>query len=1383
MNNLTTRKIILGLLMVLVLGFGVQGVAEAITRPSGQTEAHLNTVDPDVHDVGGTETVPTTDIAPDRANLRETVSITRSSGITLTGDFYGLSSVTLTEVDDDLTNTDNGGSFTYTRDGRTQTISGTATGTIGITFTAKGTQWVKISATDYDDPDVDNDFSGGWSATYTYYVKGPGTSTTTTTLLGLSNGYKTGIFADGTHRERIHTGDGSHYDVTYTTIPVGAMAQIENTEGALGSLEALNNKVTSSAFDVLLQANATYQVTAKVKGSDPGVETVGTYIIGSPRLTVGYPDNPDGVGVDGPTSPVTPGSKGSGGRINQVLSAAFNARVTDQNITTQAANVDSTTNAVPGVVVTFRVSGGGDAGGYLVFDSANAGTLVSSNNRAMFNSNGSPVTMATEKVLYIRTDENGRANVDFQLGTDRKQDVTISAVGQSKKVSAYAGESVSGNQLVNPRSVVSRALGRAGEYELRVNAVDEDGDALPQHHVEFRTGDGTLEDSSTTDGPTETGRLAVQTDSQGIAFVFFDPKETSGSPRVTAHLLSTAPDGTPALTDTVVDDVVFDIGGTVTRRDPPPSGTQPLRLDISVFGDDGDTSRPVIVNALNSAGQTVSISIPITLSGTALVTSQPATTGAVTTIRPPTDPGTYTLIATDPGGTYASDEETITVGGVSGDGTLDVTTVGVPVNNQQTIEVTLEDADGDAPTGEVVVTLRGPGISRTVDTRNGTGRAIITLPNTATYTLTLSADGYATREVTLSVSGVVQDDTETQTRDTTTTLGGVARSVRIASDPFPSGPANRRLAQPLRVQVRDANNRGVASVRVTFEVVSGQGRLSQRGNGRAIRAQTDSSGNASANYTPLADGTSRVRATAAGVTQTVTFTITAGAAAPSTDDTTPSETGVTPSREINPDVHVRAAQRPPMLWVDGGKIYALVGADVEEFGSGVEGAMNIAVGGGKVYWTEKTGDSAGTINSAKLDGSDAKELKKIKAVPMGIAVDTETGDKLYWTNSRGRIQSADLDGSGIENVMLDLPGPMDIAVARGNLYWTQYDETDGEGNVGIANATGRGTPKYISTGADAPGSIAIGGNKVYWTEMTGSNAGTINSANLNGSGAEELNDIRAVPMGIGVDTARSKLYWTNSRGRVQSANLAGRKIENVVDGLGNPGDMVLSNSISAPAKAPTTDAEQTASTSKYDINGDGSVDSKDVDALIVAVAAGVTDAKYDVNGDGKVDIFDVSAVSSKRDDGAASAPALLGTKLSIVQIDRLQDQIDLLIASNDRSPDTMRLLIYLQQLIVMARPEKTQLLANYPNPFNPETWIPYELATDTTVKITIYNTQGVVIRTLALGHQSAGYYTGRDRAAYWDGRNAFGEQVASGIYFYQFETDEISSMRKMVILK
>ena len=83
----------------------------------------------------------------------------------------------------------------------------------------------------------------------------------------------------------------------------------------------------------------------------------------------------------------------------------------------------------------------------------------------------------------------------------------------------------------------------------------------------------------------------------------------------------------------------------------------------------------------------------------------------------------------------------------------------------------------------------------------------------------------------------------------------------------------------------------------------------------------------------------------------------------------------------------------------------------------------------------------------------------------------------------------------------------------------------------------------------------------------------------------------------------------------------------------------------------------------------------------------------------------------------AAAPTIVGNlKLTAIQIDRIEEQIDLLIATNDRSPAAMRTLVYMQQLLVTARPEKTQLFANYPNPFNPETWIPYELATDTHVR-------------------------------------------------------------------
>lgn len=95
----------------------------------------------------------------------------------------------------------------------------------------------------------------------------------------------------------------------------------------------------------------------------------------------------------------------------------------------------------------------------------------------------------------------------------------------------------------------------------------------------------------------------------------------------------------------------------------------------------------------------------------------------------------------------------------------------------------------------------------------------------------------------------------------------------------------------------------------------------------------------------------------------------------------------------------------------------------------------------------------------------------------------------------------------------------------------------------------------------------------------------------------------------------------------------------------------------------------------------------------------------------------------------------------------------------------------------------TALHPNYPNPFNPETWIPYELATDTDVQIRIYDVRGALVRRLELGHQAAGIYTSRSRAAYWDGRNEQDERVASGVYFYTLTTDDFTATRKMLIRK
>ena len=98
-------------------------------------------------------------------------------------------------------------------------------------------------------------------------------------------------------------------------------------------------------------------------------------------------------------------------------------------------------------------------------------------------------------------------------------------------------------------------------------------------------------------------------------------------------------------------------------------------------------------------------------------------------------------------------------------------------------------------------------------------------------------------------------------------------------------------------------------------------------------------------------------------------------------------------------------------------------------------------------------------------------------------------------------------------------------------------------------------------------------------------------------------------------------------------------------------------------------------------------------------------------------------------------------------------------------------------------PAKTQLLPNYPNPFNPETWIPYHLDRDVNTALSIYNAGGVLVRHFDLGHQSAGFYTEKGNAVYWDGHNERGEAVASGIYFYQLWTGDYSAMRRMVIVK
>ena len=200
-----------------------------------------------------------------------------------------------------------------------------------------------------------------------------------------------------------------------------------------------------------------------------------------------------------------------------------------------------------------------------------------------------------------------------------------------------------------------------------------------------------------------------------------------------------------------------------------------------------------------------------------------------------------------------------------------------------------------------------------------------------------------------------------------------------------------------------------------------------------------------------------------------------------------------------------------------------------------------------------------------------------------------------------------------------------------------------------------------------------------------------------------------------------------------------------------------------------------------DVNQDGTVNVQDLVLVANEIGQlGTADAELnaDINADGTVNILDLVQVANNFGEESPAAPSVNGPT-----VEQIQSWLTQVRQADDGSQAFRRGINVLEALLRSVRPETTALLPNYPNPFNPETWIPYQLASESAVKITIYDTRGVLVRALALGYQSAGYYTGRSRAVYWDGRNNLGESVASGVYFYRLQTDETSLMRKMVILK
>ncbi len=200
-----------------------------------------------------------------------------------------------------------------------------------------------------------------------------------------------------------------------------------------------------------------------------------------------------------------------------------------------------------------------------------------------------------------------------------------------------------------------------------------------------------------------------------------------------------------------------------------------------------------------------------------------------------------------------------------------------------------------------------------------------------------------------------------------------------------------------------------------------------------------------------------------------------------------------------------------------------------------------------------------------------------------------------------------------------------------------------------------------------------------------------------------------------------------------------------------------------------------------DVNNDGVVNI--LDLVLIASSFGQSgQSNADVNGDRVVNILDLVFVAGMFE-GAAAAPSAQPEVPETLTAVEVQDWLTDARALEAEDPIMKRGFLILEQLLASLTPKETELLSNYPNPFNPETWIPYRLAEDAFVTLTIYDSKGQVVRTLEIGHRIAAAYENRSKAIYWDGKNDVGEQVASGVYFYTLTAGDYSATRKMVILK
>ena len=454
------------------------------------------------------------------------------------------------------------------------------------------------------------------------------------------------------------------------------------------------------------------------------------------------------------------------------------------------------------------------------------------------------------------------------------------------------------------------------------------------------------------------------------------------------------------------------------------------------------------------------------------------------------------------------------------------------------------------------------------------------------------------------------------------------------------------------------------------------------------------------------------------------------------------------------------------------------GTNLETLVSDLGTPYGITVAEGKVYWAEEVDENSGKIQRANLNGTNKETLALVQGRPTGISVDTTAG-KIYWANSLGGIQRMAINGGEVEVVILGITAPGDfVLVPDAQPIMPTAAITDAAVSISPASVGSPAVGQQLELNLNITGGEAVTGYQAT-VQFDRTALRYVSSANGDFLPAGAFFVQPKVEGNLVKLNAASLAGESNGDGTLATLTF---EVIAVKASTLTLSDVLLTNS-AGEAFVPTVENSEITETPqlKEDVNGDGIVNIQDL--VLVASNLGKTGKNAsDINGDGIVNIQDLVLVAGALGTGAA-APSLHPQALETLTATEVKQWLSAAQQLDLTDTTSQRGILFLQQLLIALTPKETALLPNYPNPFNPETWIPYHLAKDADVTLHIYAVNGTLVRALTLGHQAAGMYQNRSHAAHWDGKNEFGEPVASGVYFYTLTAGDFTATRKMLILK